>query len=66
MDYCYSAINCSFFIPRLHSTSLSIGTPGYLCINYLFRNTHDIYYFFDDGHETRAVFRDIQKKFDKV
>ena len=36
------------------------------CINQLLCITHDIYLSFDDGLETRAVFLDISKAFDKV
>ena len=35
------------------------------CINQLLCITHDIYQSFDDGSETRAVFLDISKVFDK-
>ena len=40
--------------------------PGNLCINQLLCITHDIYQSLDDGLETRAVFLDISKTFDKV
>ena len=40
--------------------------PGNLCINQLLCITHDIYQSLDDGLETRAVFLDISKAFDKV
>ena len=36
------------------------------CINQLLSITHDIYYSFDEGFETIAVFLDISKVFDKV
>ena len=35
-------------------------------INQLFCITHDIYQSFDDGLETRAVFLDISKAFNKI
>ena len=40
--------------------------PGNLCINQLLWITHDIYQSPDDGPETRSVFLDISKAFDKV
>ena len=39
---------------------------GDSCINQLLSITHDIYYSFDEGFETRAIFLDISKAFDKV
>ena len=39
---------------------------GDSCINQLLCTTHDIYQSLDDGLETRAVFLDISKLFDKV
>ena len=35
-------------------------------INQLLSITHDIYHSFDEGFETRAIFLDISKAFDKV
>ena len=35
-------------------------------INQLLSITHDIYYSFDEGFETRGIFLDISKAFDKV
>ena len=40
--------------------------PGDSCINQLLRITYDIYQSLDDGLETRGVFLDISKAFDKV
>ena len=40
--------------------------PGDSCINQLLYITHDIYQSLDDGLETRDVFLDISKEFDKV
>ena len=40
--------------------------PGDWCISHLLYITHDIYKSLDDGLETRAVFLDIWKAFDKV
>ena len=40
--------------------------PGNLCINQLLCITHDICQSPDDGLETRSVFLDISKAFDKV
>ena len=40
--------------------------PGGSCINQLLCITHDIYQSPDDGLETRGVFLDISKAFDKV
>ena len=39
---------------------------GDSCINQLLSITHDIYHSFDEGFETRAIFLDISKTFDKV
>ena len=39
---------------------------GDSCINQLLSITHDIYHSFDEGFETRAIFLDISKAFDKV
>ena len=36
------------------------------CINQLLSITDDIHYSFDEGFETRAIFLDISKAFDKV
>ena len=35
-------------------------------INQLLSITHDIYYSFDEGFETRGIFLDISKAFDEV
>ena len=40
--------------------------PGDSCISQLLCITHNIYQSLDDGLETRAVFLDISKAFDKV
>ena len=40
--------------------------PGDSCIKQLLCITHDIYQSLDDGLETRAVFLNISKTFDKV
>ena len=40
--------------------------PGDSCISQLLCITHDIYQSLEDGLETRAVFLDILKAFDKV
>ena len=40
--------------------------PGDSCINQLLSITHEIYQFFDDNVEVRAVFVDISKVFDEV
>ena len=39
---------------------------GDSCINQLLSITHNIYHSFDEEFETRAIFRDISKAFDKV
>ena len=36
------------------------------CINQLLSITHGIYYSFDERFETRAIFLDISKAFDKI
>ena len=40
--------------------------PGDSCINQLLSITHEIYKSFDEDCETRGVFLDISKAFDKV
>ena len=40
--------------------------PGDSCINQLLSITHEIYISFDEGYETRGVFLDTSKAFDKV
>lgn len=48
---------------------MSPNQPGFrtgdLCINPRLSVTH-IYYLFDEGFETRKIFRNISKAFDKV
>ena len=39
---------------------------GDSCINQLLSITYDIFHCFDEGMETRAIFLDISKAFDKV
>ena len=51
---------------ELISSNQSGFKPGDFCINQLLYITHDIYQSFDDGLETKAVFLDISKAFDKV
>ena len=51
---------------ELISHSQSGFKPGDSCISQLLCITHDIYQSLDDGLETRAVFLDISKAFDKV
>ena len=51
---------------ELTSHNQSGFRPGDSCINQLLRITHDIYQSLDDGLETRGVFLDISKAFDKV
>ena len=48
------------------SSNQSCFNPGDSCISQLLCITHDIYQSFNDGLETRAVFLDISKAFDKV
>ena len=50
---------------ELISSNQSGFKSGDSCINQLLCITHDIYQSFDDGPETRAVFLDISKAFDK-
>ena len=50
---------------NLLSPNQSGFRTGYSCINHLLSITHDIYYSFDEGFETRAIFLDISKAFDK-
>ena len=51
---------------ELISQNQSGFKPGDSCISQLLCITHDIYQSPDDGLETRAVFLDISKAFDKV
>ena len=51
---------------KLNSFNQSGFKPGDSCINQLLCITHDIYQSFIDGLDTRAVFLDISKAFDKV
>ena len=56
-----------FFIDnKLPSSNQSGLQPWDSCINQLLCITHDIYQSFNDGLETRAVFLEIPKLFDKV
>ena len=56
-----------FFIANnLISKNQSGFRPGNSCIIQLLSITHEIYQFFDDNLEVRAVFLDISKAFDKV
>ena len=48
------------------SSNQSGFRTGDSCINQLLSITHDIYHSFDEGFETRAIFLDISKTFDKV
>ena len=51
---------------NLISKNQSGFRPGNSCINQLFSIIHEIYQFFDDNLEVRAVFLDRSKAFDKV
>ena len=51
---------------ELISQNQSGFKPGDSCISQLLCITHDIYQSLDDGLETRAVFLDMSKAFDKV
>ena len=51
---------------ELVSQNQSGFKPGDSCISQLLCITHDIYQSLDDGLETRAVFLDKSKAFDKV
>ena len=51
---------------ELISSNQSGFQPGEPCINQLLCVTHDIFQSFGDGLETRAVFLDLSKAFDKV
>ena len=50
----------------LLSSKQSGFRPGDSCINQLLSITHGIYQSYDDGLETRGVFLDISKAFDRV
>ena len=54
------------FFEKLISHNQSGFRPGDSCIIQLLCITHDIYQSLDDGLETRGVFLDISKAFDKV
>ena len=51
---------------NLISQNQSDFNPSDSCTNLLLPITHQIYRFFDDGHEVRSVFLDMSKAFDKV
>ena len=51
---------------ELISSNQSGFKPGDSCMNQLLCIAHDIYQSFVDGLETRTVFLDISKVFDKV
>ena len=51
---------------NLLSPNQSGFRTGDSCINQLLSITHDIYHSFDEGFETRAIFLDISKAFNKV
>ena len=51
---------------ELISHNQSEFKPGDHCISQLLRITHDIYQSLEHGLETRAVFLDVSKAFDKV
>ena len=51
---------------KLISQNQSRFKPGDSCVSQLFCVTHDNYQSFDDSLETRAVFFNIPKAFDKV
>ena len=51
---------------ELISQNQSGFKPGDSCISQLLCITHDIYQSLDDGLETRVVFLDISRAFDKV
>ena len=55
-----------FIVNNLTSPSQSSFKPGSSCVNQLLPITHNIFKPFDDGLETRIVFLDISKVFDKV
>ena len=55
-----------FIENELISSNQTGFKPGDSCINQLVSITHEIYKFFDEGHEVRGVFLDILKAFDKV
>ena len=51
---------------ELISSSQSGFKPGDSCFNQLLYITHDIFQYFDDSLETKAVFLDISKAIDKI
>ena len=51
---------------NLTSDNQSVFKPGDSCINQLLSITHEIYQFFDDNLQVRAVYLDTSKAFDKV
>ena len=51
---------------ELISHNQSVFKPGESCLNQLLCITDDIYQSLDDSLETRGVFLDISKSFDKV
>ena len=55
-----------FFENKLISHNQSGFNPGNSCINQLLYLTHNIYQSLDNDLETRGVFLDMSKAFDKV
>ena len=55
-----------FIVSNLISPSQSSFKPGSSCVNQLLSITHNSFKPFDDGLETKIVFLDISKVFDKV
>ena len=55
-----------FFENELISSNQSGFKPDDSCVNQLVSITHDIYKYFDEGHEVMGVFLDTSKAFEKV
>ena len=62
----YDSMLTFFTENSLISQNQSGFKPGDSCTNQLLSITHQIYKYFDDGHEVRSVFLDISEAFDKV
>ena len=62
----FSSKNILFYSNKLLSDKQPGFRPGGSAINQLFSITHEIYNAFEYHHDTRAVFLNISKAFDKV
>ena len=62
--FTYNSLLAFLIVNELIFSNQSGFKPGDSCI--ALSITHEIYKSFDDGYETRGVFHDISKAYDKV